>query len=274
MFINFLNTISISSNDIDMFLRFNTVVISCVGVWIQFINRRKNTHRPYVRILKLSFDKQNWKRFYDGIDVPEHVPHISYSDLNAEQRKYFDNCKKTKNNGRVYFDNIGKELILVFNMGTQMPTKLIEHNCNTIILENCGNDDIISLTINYIEIKMLNGNNMYLCGGESNSYTNIISKGEKIIVLIDEVIDELDVSSCRISKEKYNELVDFDILKDNSKAEMLFCFSAVKVNMLLENTYNKKFNYELTFEMKNNHLVSKMKYKNFFQRLLGKLHVQ
>lgn len=273
MFIDFLNTVRGLSDDIREFLVFITAVMSCVVAWIQLRNSKNNIHRPYLNISELKFSKGNWERFYDGIDVPDHIPHISYSGLNAEQKKYFDNCKNPKNNGKVYFDNIEKELILVLNMGTKMPTKLIEHNCNTIILENCGNDDIISLTINYVKIKMSSGDSIYLGGGESNSYTNIISKGDKIIISIDEVIDELNSSSCKISKEKYNELVDVDILKD-SRAEPLFCFLVVKVNMSLENTYNKKFNYELTLEIKNNRLVSKLKYKNFLSKLLGKLRVQ
>lgn len=270
MISNFLEHASISSGSINMLSKLAPIAIGFAPIAIPLLNKKNNVHRAYLHLSDLWFYKEKWKRFYDGINITEYIPHFSYSNLTKEEKIYFDNCKKTQNLGKVYFDTIGNETILVLNMGSPMPYKLIEHNCNIIEFENRGNDDITSFTINYLEITTLDGKKNYLYGGDNNCYTNIISKGEKFNVAIDEVIDELSCSSCKISKEKYDELVDVDVLKD-SKAEPLFCLASVKANITLENTYGKKFNYKLTLKMKNNNLIPNMKYNNFIQRLLQKI---
>lgn len=215
-------------------------------------NKSERHYAPYLFVKYILFCKSKWIRFSDGVETPDYIPSKNYSELDMEKKKYVDNCGKPENSQKVYFDQLDGEIILVANLSNKMPTLLVEHGSTEIKLTNYGEAAITKLTINCIEIYMLNGEKHKLKGGINNSYTNIIPSGGSIVILLDEVVNDLAHSTCRISKEKYDQLTDCDILSQS--VETLQYYNDIVANITLENIYCEKTSYEIAIEKKERYM--------------------
>ena len=215
-------------------------------------NKSTREYAPYLFPENAWFRKQSWIRFYDGVDVPSYIPSKKYENLTTDEKKYFDNCKKYENAQKVYFEQLENKIILVANINNKMPTTIIEHGSAEIQLINYGEATVTKLTVNHIEIYMLNGKVYKLGGGTNNFYTNVIPKGGSINIWLDEVTNDINTSTCKISKEKYDQLDDAEIFSNSIEA--LQYYNTIIVDITLENIYCEKFNYKIIVEKKDNHL--------------------
>ena len=245
-----------------------TLAATAVAIVTYNCERKKSI--PRMDLKELNFYKNSWIRFCDGVDPPPYIPFKMYNDLSYEERFFFDNCRKSENRMKIYFDILHNNTILVINFSDETPTTLVEHQCNTITFENNSEIDIMNFAINNITIKMFNGETCYLEGGNNNCYNRCIHKGEKIDIIIDEVVNSLSSSSCRINKENYGKLNDVNLLLD-TKSTFLIFFSSVIAEITLEDVYGKKYKYDFVIKKNGQRLIAEMKYKNFPKRIFNNI---
>lgn len=201
-----------------------------------------NKRKPYLFPEEDKFSKQEWVRFhYGGKDLPAYIPKKEYNELTYEEQKFIEDCKVQ--NMKTYFTYLNNKLLLVLNLTTGMPNVIVEHYNSVIVLHNYGSI-ITKVHINWASIIYLNGTEKVMNDIEDNYYTGIIK--DDIEIVLDEVVNDINDSSCDINEEIYENLVEHEAFKSNISISLKY--KAYKINLSLYNQFNEKTDYLITIE--------------------------
>lgn len=207
-----------------------------------------NKGKPFLYPESLIPQKSTWVRFYKGgIELPTYIQSKSYENLTNEERKYLDDSISKHN--KVYFTQLSGKLIIVLSKTKSLQSVLIEHNSELLTLRNYGTI-ITKFKINNIDVDYLDGSKAHFDGIENNYCSKIIT--DKIELIIDEAVNELDDLDCQITETEYNTLPNINFLEVG--APIFLKYKSYTVDISLWNQYNQKTNYIIKLDTIDNQL--------------------
>lgn len=220
-------------------------------------------HTPRLYPVESIFTKNQWVRWYygtQGYGEQTPVPVILYDRLNIDEKRMFD-YTKDRAMQKVFFWMIEGKWHLIFNMCSGKPNCLFEnHNCE-LVLKNFG-ADLCKIAINKAQVVFLDGKVIELEGIAGDICTEYIPHGGSFTIVIDEMYDDVDNSTCMLGASLYDELKDgLDILKTNMLIGLTY--EEYIVNISLWNTQYDEFIYDIIVKRENSMFRTHVELKGY-----------
>ena len=201
-------------------------------------------NKPFLYPVADHFKRKEWKRFYivDSTNsLGNIIPKIKYEELDEKEKVFFRYCQNNTKN--VYFYYLNSKLILALNgnkENDQNSQIIIEHYNTLMIFQNIG-APIVKIHIDEVLLTLTNGETIKYDGVENNFYSGIILTGEKIEIIVDEIVNKLEDSACSIDESYYESLSEENVFERTVSATLKY--KSYDIKLSLWNQYEEKFRF-------------------------------